>query len=183
MKLAPLQLVDYFITHLSLQANPSFHKDQPCTAPEDSLQVSSRYQENPQDPSQGGASEWTVSLEIVQSIPDGANLPYSFTLHIQGIVMAAPHLEGPKLQRFIHANGPAMLFGAAREIIRAATGRGPWAAVIIPSTNFLSDLPPASALSTDPAPASSSASLTKSRASKTKQKAQKAQKAAKAPSR
>jgi len=42
----------------------------------------------------------------------------------------------------MHANGPAMLFGAAREIIRAATGRGPWPAVIIPSTNFLADLPP-----------------------------------------
>jgi preprotein translocase subunit SecB len=42
----------------------------------------------------------------------------------------------------MHANGPAMLFGAAREIIRAATGRGPWSAVIIPATNFLTDLPP-----------------------------------------
>lgn len=141
MKLAPLQLADYYITHLTLQANSRFLKDQPCAPPEESLQVTPKYHENPKDPSQQGATEWVVSLEIVQSIPEGANLPYSFKLEIQGIVMAAPHLEGPKLQRFIHANGPAMLLGAAREIIRAATGRGPWAAVIIPSTNFLTDLP------------------------------------------
>lgn len=57
-----------------------------------------------------------------------------------------------KLQRAMHANGPAMLFGAAREIIRAATGRGPWSAVIIPSTNFLVGLPPleAPAMAQDP---------------------------------
>lgn len=34
-----------------------------------------------------------------------------------------------------------MLFGAAREIIRATTGRGPWHAMIIPATYFLKDVP------------------------------------------
>lgn len=143
MKLAPLQLVDYYITHLTLQANPRFQKDRPCAPPEESLQVIPSYHANTNASAQQGASEWIVSLEIQQSIPEGANLPYSFKLEIQGIVMAAPFLEGSKLQRAIHANGPAMLFGAAREIIRAATGRGPWPAMIIPSTNFLTDLPPA----------------------------------------
>jgi preprotein translocase subunit SecB len=165
MKLAPLQLVDYYITHLTLQANPRFLNDQPCPAPEDSLQVTAKYHETPKDPSQQGATEWIVSLDIVQNIPEGSNLPYSFHLEIQGIVIAAPHLEGPKLQRFIHANGPAMLFGAAREIIRAATGRGPWAAVIIPSTNFLTDLPPLPAAQ---APEAQSTAVRKSKAAATK---------------
>jgi preprotein translocase subunit SecB len=177
MKLAPLQLVDYYITYLTLQANPRFLKEQPCAPPEESLQVIPNYYANTNAPAQQGASEWIVSLEILQSIPEGANLPYSFKLEIQGIVMAAPFLEGTKLQRAIHANGPAMLFGAAREIIRAATGRGPWAAVIIPSTNFLSDLPPVTALPTDSAPASTGVGSTKSRIGKTKQTARKATKA------
>jgi hypothetical protein len=69
---------------------------------------------------------------------------------MHGFVLASPHLEGAMLKRTVHANGPSMLFGAAREIIRAATGRGPWPAVIIPSTNFLTGLPPIEAPPTPP---------------------------------
>ena len=120
-------------------------------------------------------TEWLVSLEISQTIPEGANLPYVFTLRIQGTVAASPHLSGARLQRAMHANGPAMLFGAAREIIRAASGRGPWPAVIIPSTNFLADLPPleapAKAPGEVPAPAkkaSAKKATTKKATAKTK---------------
>ena len=81
-------------------------------------------------------------LQGAGPIPEGVNLPYSFALHMHGFVLPSPHLEGAMLKRTVHANGPAILFGAAREIIRAATGRGPWPAVIIPSTNFLTGLPP-----------------------------------------
>ena len=70
----------------------------------------------------------------------------------------------------MHANGPAMLFGAAREIIRAATGRGPWSAVIIPSTNFLADLPPLEAPAKAPgqAPAPAKKASAKKATAKTK---------------
>lgn len=140
MKLAPLQLADYFLTDLTLQANPAF---EPEKTPDDGIED---LHVTPQvslikEPSEKG-SDWQVSLEIAQKISDGKNLPYAFSLRIQGTVCASPHLSGTALQRAVHANGPAMLFGAAREIIRAATGRGPWPAVIIPSTNFLIGLPP-----------------------------------------
>ena len=140
MKLAPLQLADYFLTELSLKANPDFDPSMSADDCVDALIVTPQYAQTKDNGEHG--SEWLVSLEISQSLPEGANLPYAFTLRIQGTVAASPHLSGAKLQRAMHANGPAMLFGAAREIIRAATGRGPWPAVIIPSTNFLADLPP-----------------------------------------
>lgn len=140
MNLAPLQLADYFLTELSLKANPSFDPSKPADNCVEALVVTPQCAMTKEDPKYG--SEWLVSLEISQTIPEGTNLPYAFGLSIQGTVVASQHLTGTTLQRAMHANGPAMLFGAAREIIRAATGRGPWPAVIIPSTNFLSGLPP-----------------------------------------
>lgn len=140
MKLAPLQLADYFLTDLSLQANPDFDSSKPADDPVETMVVVPSYSQSASE--EGQDTRWLVILEISQTIPDGANLPYAFNLRIQGTVIASPHLSGVKLQRAMHANGPAMLFGAAREIIRAGTGRGPWPAVIIPSTNFLVGLPP-----------------------------------------
>jgi preprotein translocase subunit SecB len=154
MKLAPLQLADYFLTDLTLQANPGFDPEKPVDDCIEFLHVTPHVAQV-KDLAEKG-SEWLVSLEIAQKTPDGQNLPYAFSLRIQGTVSASPHLLGTTLQRAIHANGPAMLFGAAREIIRAATGRGPWPAVIIPSTNFFSGLPllesPASAQEKKAAP-------------------------------
>lgn len=140
MKLAPLQLTDYFIAHLSLDSNPEFNSTKPADDPVETLTVVPGYILSDYKDEQG--TEWLVSLAITQTIPEGVNLPYAFSLHINGFVLVSPHLEGAMLKRAVHSNGPAMLFGAAREIIRAATGRGPWPAVIIPSTNFLVDLPP-----------------------------------------
>ena len=140
MNLAPLQLADYFLTDFTLQANPDFDSSKPADDGVESLVVAPHYSLTKDKEEQG--TEWLVTLEISQTIPEGGNLPYAFSLRIQGTVIASPHLTGAKLQRAMHANGPAMLFGAAREIIRAGTGRGPWPAVIIPSTNFLVGLPP-----------------------------------------
>jgi len=56
--------------------------------------------------------------------------------------MAFPVFKEARLKEVVAANAPAMLFGAAREIIRAATGRGPFPPVIIPSTHFLEPKPP-----------------------------------------
>ena len=68
-------------------------------------------------------------------------IPYTFSVILQGIVLALPgDPEGERLERAVKANAPAMLFGAAREMIRALTNRGPHRAIIIPSINFL---PPA----------------------------------------
>jgi preprotein translocase subunit SecB len=148
MNLAPLQLTDYFLTHLSLDSNPDFNSAKPADDPVESLTVIPECSLSDYKEEQG--SEWLVALEITQTIPEGVNLPYSFALHMHGFVLASPHLEGAMLKRTVHANGPSMLFGAAREIIRAATGRGPWPAVIIPSTNFLTGLPPIEAPPTPP---------------------------------
>ena len=162
MKPAPLQLTDYFLTSLSIEANPDFNGTDKVAFDFDSLTVTPTVRKE-SDLGDNG-TKWFVTLHIVQDIPAGKNVPYRFSLQMQGIVFAAPQLTGITLGRAVHANGPAMLFGAAREIIRAATGRGPWPAVIIPSTNFFSNLPAVvPAAKAEPAPAVTSPKAAKKR--------------------
>ena len=135
MKPAPLQLVDYFIIKLNLEANPHYDEDSEKGANLDTISVTQEVNQVETQESEG--TTWRVAMNIKQEIPKGRNIPYQFELEIHGEIFAFPVLEGKRLETVIKANAPAMLFGAAREIIRAATGRGPFPAVVIPSTNFI----------------------------------------------
>lgn len=89
------------------------------------------------DPEKTG-SQWLVGLSVEQGPCHEANIPHTFSITLQGIVLALPGGPGgERLERAVKANAPAMLFGAAREMIRAFTNRGRHRAIIIPSTNFL----------------------------------------------
>lgn len=142
MTQAPLQLLDYWAVKTHVDAQLGFDPEKETEIPLELLEVTSKVKRVKQGNDSPEGSTWHIDLHIEQKPAAGANIPYLFTLHLQGVVRAHPGLKGETLDRAIHANGPALLFGAGREIIRAATGRGPYAPVIIPSTNFLSDLKP-----------------------------------------
>ena len=170
MKLAPLQLADYWATTLHVDANPKYDTNGATELDIESIRVQhdvKRLDSN--EPEENGA-KWLVNLAIEQKKTEGRNIPYSFKLVMQGVVLSRPDLRGEKLEKMVAANGPAMLFGSAREIIRAATGRGPYAAVIIPSTNFLGSPDKKAALEAtqiaEKAPANASAKNTKRKGSK-----------------
>ncbi|MFT5634295.1 MAG: preprotein translocase subunit SecB [Rubritalea sp.] len=135
MKPAPLQLVDYFIIKLNLEANPLYDEEGEKGANLDTISVTQEVSQEETQESDG--TTWRVAMNIKQEIPKDRNIPYQFELEIHGEIYAFPVFEGKRLETVIKANAPAMLFGAAREIIRAATGRGPFPAVVIPSTNFI----------------------------------------------
>ena len=144
MKLAPLQLLDYWVERLHMDANEHYNSNKEVDIYKDSLDIShdvSRLKQD-NDPEMVGTS-WIVTIQLTQSVSKDKNIPYAFDLIMRGIVAAHPDLKEEKLHRVIEANAPAMLFGSAREVIRAATGRGPHAPVIIPSTNFLDSKAPA----------------------------------------
>lgn len=152
MKPAPLQLLDYWANSIRMAACPGFNPDASTHLDFESITVhhSVKQLESP-DPEKNG-TRWIVGLSIEQGPCDSANIPYTFAVSLQGVVLALPGgPTGEKLERTIGANGPAMLFGAAREMIRAATGRGPHSAVIIPSTNFLPSAPLPAAIQDEPA--------------------------------
>lgn len=143
---APLQLIDYWATSIHMDACADYDCNAPTKFEFESISVSPtvRLLDSP-DPEKFG-TRWMIGLSIEQAPCPSANIPYTFSIKIQGVVVALPELSGERLDRVIHANGPALLFGSAREMIRALTGRGPNGPVIIPSTNFLPRSPASAAV-------------------------------------
>jgi preprotein translocase subunit SecB len=141
MILAPLQLVDYWMDSIHLRANPAYNRDQPNDLNPDLIHLKADVKELPSDNRETHGTRWLVTLSIDQKIPEGKNVPYEFSIQLTGVVCVHPSLKGETLTHNIQVNGPSMLFGSAREIIRAATSRGPFAPLIIPSTSFLQRIP------------------------------------------
>lgn len=138
---APLQLRDYWVDFIQTQTNKDYDPKSPADLDLESITAEANVKQWPIDQSEESGTVWAVDLVIEQKIPHGKNIPYAFKLDLSGFVAVHPSLSGEKLENVIQVNGPALLFGVAREIIRAATGRGPFAPVLIPSTNFLARLP------------------------------------------
>jgi preprotein translocase subunit SecB len=132
MDLAPIQLTDYFVHSLNVEALPSYDTSQAAELDIEALTVEAKcFQPDDQAPRHFG-----IDLVIKQAALESKNLPYSYELHMIGFIEVMPNVPQEAIKRIAEINGPTMLFGAAREILRAATGRGPYGPVLIPSTTF-----------------------------------------------
>jgi len=141
MKQAPLQLQDYWVDFIQVRANTQYDPLVPPDLDLGSIEIKADVWQHLTELDETRGTSWFVRLQIHQAIPEGLNIPYEFALDITGSIAVHPSFTGEQLERSIEVNGPSMLFGAAREIIRAATGRGPHAPIIIPSANFFQRLP------------------------------------------
>ena len=133
MDIAPIQLVDYFVHSIQVEALTDFDSSQPANLDFRSLKV------NTDVFRADDSRERSFGLELVikQEQIEEKNLPYAYELRMVGFIeVLPPKLSEEKMRRLVEINGPSMLFGAAREIVRAATGRGPYGHVLIPSTTF-----------------------------------------------
>jgi preprotein translocase subunit SecB len=140
---APLQLVDYWVNSIEVRASTTFDSKSPVELDASSIDVVTDVQPIPAENTAENGTSWRVVLRLEQAFAENKNIPYSFALDMVGIVAAHPDLTNDRLDRAVQVNGPSMLFGVAREILRAATGRGPYAPLIIPSTHFLQRMPSA----------------------------------------
>lgn len=138
MKQAPLQLIKYWVDDIEVHSNRSFDPQKAADLNFDALKVDVEVDSVPDssDP-KSDSLPWVIKLSIQQDMEDGFNIPYAFSLNIAGLVFVHPKFPEDKIENAVQVNGPSMLFGAAREILRAATGRGPFPAVLIPSTTFI----------------------------------------------
>lgn len=139
MELAPLQLIRYWIDDLEIHAHRQFDVENEESDFLDSLDVNANVSEL--DPPEGISGDlglfWLVSLSI--KVGDDAKVtdPYDIRLNLSGIVQTSPKLVSENLRRIVDVNGPSMLFGVAREIVRNLTASGPFPAVLFPSVSFL----------------------------------------------
>jgi preprotein translocase subunit SecB len=141
MKLSPLQLEAYFLTDLNLQADLHHDPAKPIAFREDDLVVETDVQPLP-----GADRRWQVRLKIQLQPKPQSNSPYTFSLTVVGFIWAAAQLPADKLEPLVRTNGPSMLYGAAREMVRDLTARGPFPPLSLPSVLFLNQAqPPAEA--------------------------------------
>lgn len=138
MKAAPLQLFDYKVLRMQFEANRDFDPQQHATLCFESISAIPSVKKI-QEESDNEGSIWEITLHITQSIPADKNIPYEFELFIGGRIFASPTLKPEDLEKVVNANAPALLYGVAREVVRSATSLGPYAAVILPSTNFIQE--------------------------------------------
>jgi preprotein translocase subunit SecB len=131
MKPSPLHLTDYFVTDLHVSANPKFDSKQEIPLRFEDFQVAFEATCAPEK-----KREWQVILKLAHQPPAEANVPYRFTAEIVGIFVLLDGFPEERIERLVKTNGASMLYGVLREIIRATTARGPYSAIILPSTSF-----------------------------------------------
>jgi preprotein translocase subunit SecB len=131
MKPAPIQLTDYFLTELHLSANPKFDPKQGVPIEFNDFQINFEATSTPEQ-----KRDWQLSLKVQHQPAAEANVPYRFSAEMVGFLIVHPTYPEAGIDRLVKTNGASMLFGALREIIRDATARGPYSALMIPSTSF-----------------------------------------------
>ena len=131
MKAAPIILTEYFVTDMHISANIKFDPKQESPILFKDFQVEFGATHEPKD-----RRAWQLNLKIQLQPAAEANVPYRVSLDMVGFVKVHPDVTDDFIERLVTTNGASMLFGAAREIIRDATARGPWPQLFIPSTSF-----------------------------------------------
>lgn len=137
MKLSPIQLLDYHVTSLTVEASSSFQRDKPMDLDPVDLQISA----SSKLLSDGDDPRWAVTLSLRHEPVEGKNIPYRLVIELVGLVSTVMKKIDEGVNHAVEVNGPSMLFGAAREILREATARGPHGSIIIPSASFFT-VPP-----------------------------------------
>ena len=139
MKPAPISLLDYFATDIALNANPAFDAARPLELRTGDFAATPTVLHSPVDNTE---RRWQVALEIKQLVGEGVNYPYAYRLVLVGFFRVEMGVPSEHEERTVRIHGASVLYGMAREIVRAFTGRGPHRAVLIPTVSFY-DPPPA----------------------------------------
>lgn len=130
MNLSPLQLEQYFVTELSFSSNRAFDPHAPASIEVDQVTVEHNCQQTEKD------RTWQVTLGVKLHAPADANAPYHLAVEMVGIFSVLEGFPDEKEERMVKINGPSMLYGIAREVIRDVTSRGPYFPILLPSANF-----------------------------------------------
>jgi len=135
MKLSPLQFESYVLTDLTFRARQDFIPNKELKFTESDLAVIPDVH-----PIKDQPRRWQVGLSIKLQPSPGTNSPYELSISLVGIIWVAPQLPLEKLDELVRTNGPSMLYGVAREMVRDLTARGPFLALVLPSVSFIPDM-------------------------------------------
>ena len=131
MKAAQIQLTNYFVSELQFAANRDFKLDSPSSVGAEDLQVTHQTSAKEENKRQ-----WQITLRIALNASPDSNSPYSFLVEMIGFIDVAESVSDDRIERFARINGTSLVFAAAREIIKAATSRGPFPPLLLPTVTF-----------------------------------------------
>jgi len=130
--LPPLELHNYWIEELVVQANPKYQKeiDTPTRLPEIDFDIV-------QAPR---TLKFMVCMKISLNLDDEAfaTSPYRIVVTITGHYSFQKHTKKQTVQKMIAPNGLAILFGIARATIAQATACGRHGKYILPTIDLIS---------------------------------------------
>jgi preprotein translocase subunit SecB len=136
MRSSPLQLLRYFVEDISCNSNPNYDSEKEFEFLEDQFRVDTTVAPRELDTEHEDHS-WMVEMSIRQQIGPNQNFPYDFKVRIVGFFLCGSNLPNDwSPEYFVKVNGSSVLYGVAREIVRATTARGPWSDVIVPTLSF-----------------------------------------------
>jgi preprotein translocase subunit SecB len=146
MQPSPLLLEGYYLKEVAVELNPKFEKRSDVSALAGfHYQTDASFAPEPINFAYSGAA-WANkdessrrAVEItIESVKSKKNeYPYSFRITLVGYFEIHKEYPSEKAELMFHANAPAILFGAAREMLASITARGIYPAVILPSVTFL----------------------------------------------
>ena len=131
MKAAQIQLTNYFVSELQFAANRDFKLDSASSVGAEDLQVTHQASAK-----EGNRRQWQITLRIALNASPDSNSPYSFLVEMIGFINVAESVSDDRIERFARINGTSLVFAAAREIIKAATSRGPFPPLLLPTVTF-----------------------------------------------
>jgi len=81
---------------------------------------------------------WKVVLRVmVRPSENSTFCPYVIDAELLGFFEVNQSVDESGIVDLVTCNGPALLFGAARELILLITGRGPMSPFVLPSVTFV----------------------------------------------
>jgi preprotein translocase subunit SecB len=136
VKNSPLKVKNYFVTGLSVKANPIVEGTQvPLSGAANVITKVEAAQraDNKRD--------WKVALQL-NCEPAEKNVgSYVVSMELIGFFEVDNDFAEDRIGDVVAANAPAILYSAARELILLITGRGPFPPLSLPSATFIDETP------------------------------------------
>lgn len=127
MKPSTLQLERHFFTKILVEAHPDGEANS-----QGELRAHVEVARGTDD-----ARKYQITL-CLKLLPVAEEKPrYTAELHLVGLIRVVDACPEEKVQPLVEANGAALLYGAAREMLCNLTARGPWPMVSLNSVTFV----------------------------------------------
>lgn len=133
MKLSPLQLEYYFVAESHVTTSKEFKPGEALQIAAEDIVVQRDVKPTDEE------RQWGVTLRVQFTPGPEVNTPYVFTVELFGFLRVHPKYPAEKMEQLVQTNGPALLYGIAREVVRDLTARGPFSPMILPTASFVPD--------------------------------------------